>query len=343
VRRRLAAALLVLVAGCAKFPVSDEVKIEFRDDSTSVLVTAETTFELKPANDEIRARVENARASAQSGTDPWSLRFSRLTPDVERVTFQKDHGVLERVSHFASIPGDDLQRIFSDTNVTVDVLQGDGWRELRFYPGTSARATREQQRRFASELSIWSGSVAHYFTAIHHLYSYMNEKPGRARYLFAAVLHEQREDGSDPIVAEEEQPLVDDVEHAMDEIASRMDQQEGRAATFAEEADLVLNPFPARIVVNVPNDILSADGFSSQKDRTLTIEPVNLFSSIATLEGKWISPDPLAALLRDQTPTAESLAELPRRSTSVVPAASVADAIREQLARPKEYAVRWRD
>jgi hypothetical protein len=346
-QRRLAAALLpvllLLAGGCAKFPVSDEVKIEFRDDSDAVLVTAETTFDLKPANDVTRSRIESARASAQSGTDPWSLRFSRLTPELERLTYQKDHGVLERVTHVVSIPGDDLQRVFADTNVTVEVLRGDTWRELRFYPGTSTRATREQQRRFASELSTWSEAVARYFAATHHLYSYMNEKPGRARYLFAAILHEKREDGSDPLVSEEEQPFVDDVERAMDDLATRMDEQEGRASTFAEEADLVFNPFPARISVSVPTDILSTEGFTSPRDRTVVIEPVNLFASIAALEGKWITPDPLAALLRDQTPTAEGLAQMPRRSAALVSPTAVADAIREQLAKPKMYALRWRD
>ncbi len=341
--RKLAAALLLVAAGCAKFPVSDEVKIEFRSDTKSVLVTADTTFELKPSNDETRARIENARSAAQSGTDPWSLRFSRLTPELERVTWQKDHGVLERVTHFASIPDDDLQRLFADTNVTVDVISGDGWRELRFYPGTSSRATREQQRRFASQLTTWSGAVTRYFTAIDHLYTRMNENPGRARYLFAAILHEKREDGSDPVVTEEEQPFVDDVEEAMDDIAKRMDEQEGRASTFAEEADLVFNPFPAHISVSVPGDVLSTEGFGSQTNGTFLIEPVDLVASIAALEGKWITPDPLAALLREEIPTSEELAKMPRRSRTLVPAGSVAEAIREQLARPKAYAVRWRE
>ena len=340
---RHAAAFLLFAAGCAKFPVSDEVKIEFRNDTPSVLVTAETTFEMKPANDETRARIETARSAALSGTDPWSLRFSRLTPELERVSYQKDHGVLERVTRFASITDDDLQRIFSDTNVTVDVIHGDGWRELRFYPGTSSRATREQQRRFASQLATWSTAVARYFAAIDHLYTRMNENPGRARYLFAAVLHEKREDGSDPVVTKEEQPFVDDVEEAMDDIAKRMDEQEGRASNFAEEADLVFNPFPARISVSVPGDVMSAEGFGSQTNGTFVIEPVDLVASIAALEGKWITPDPLAALLREQTPSAEDLAKRPRRSTTLVPAGSVAEAIREQLARPKAYAIRWRD
>jgi hypothetical protein len=347
VKKLLAGGLLVValfIASCGKFPVTDEVRIEFADDGKSVDVTADTRFQLEAANDETRRRIEAARAAAQQGTDPWSLRLSHLTPESERVTWSRTRGALEGVTHSVRISDDDLQTVFADTNITVNVLHGDGWRELRFYPGTSARASREQQRRFASELSSWSTIVARYFAAIHRMYGYMDASPGRARYLFAAVMHEDREDGSPAIVAEEEQAYVDDVVNAMDEIAKRMDEQEGRATTFAEDADLVFNPFPARITVTVPGDILAAEGFPpGGKDRSLAIEPVDLFASIAALEGKWIAPDPLAAMLREQPPRSDEIAGMPRRSTALVPADDVARAIREQLARPKSYAVRWRE
>jgi hypothetical protein len=346
VKKRFAALLMLLmlfISGCAQFPVTDEVKIEFTTDRDVAIVTAETTFQLRPGSEEARKRIDTARAAVQSNTDPWSLRFSRLHPEVERVTHQTRGGVLESVTRVATIPDEELQQVFSDTSVTVEMVHGDGWRELRLYPGTSARATRDQQRRFAAELASWSTLVARYFTAVNRLYSYMNENPGRAQYLFAALMNEKREDGSPAVVKEEEQPLIDDVEHAMDDVGARMDEQEGRAATFAEEADLAYNPFPARVTISVPGDVLSTEGFNAPKDRTLVIEPINLFATIAGLEGKWISPDPLAAALREQQLTSQELAALPRRSAAFVPATSVADAIREQLARPKAYVVRWRD
>jgi len=342
-RRRITAVLMLVIAGCAQFPVTDEVKLEFSDDGQSVLVTADTTFQLKAANEATNRRIDAARAAAQQGTDPWSLRFSRLTPDSERVTWQKTRGALERVSRSVRIDHDDLQHVFGDTSVTVSVVAGDGWRELRFYPGTSNRATRDQQRHFASELTTWSGIVARYFVAIHRLYGYMDEHPARARYLFAAVMNENREDGTPPVVTEEEQPYVDEVLNAMEDIGGRMDEQEGRAASFAEEADLVYNPFPARVTIVVPGDVLAVEGFPTAKDHSLLIEPVSLVESIAALEGKWIAPDPLAAMVREQPLTSEALAEKPRRSVALVSATSVAEAIREQLARPRSYSVRWRE
>lgn len=342
-RRRVIAVLMVVIAGCAQFPVTDELKLEFSDDGQFVTVTATTRFQNRGANEETNRRIDAARAAALQGTDPWAIRFSRLTPRAESFASHKTRGALEQVSRSVEIETDDLQHVFGDTNVTLSVVAGDGWRELRFYPGASSRATREQQRHFASELSSWSASVARYFAAIHRLYTYMDDHPGRARYLFAVVLSENREDGEPPVVSEEEQPYVDDVVRAIEEIGARMDEQESRAATFGEEADLVNNPFPARVTIVVPGDVLASEGFASAKDRALVIEPVSLWQSIAALEGKWISPDPLAAMLREQPMRSEELAEKPRRSVALVPATSVEAAIREQLARPRAYSVRWRE
>jgi hypothetical protein len=132
--------------------------------------------------------------------------------------------------------------------------------------------------------------------------------------------------------------LVDHVEAAMDDIATMMDREQD-GVTFAEEADLIYNPFPARITIRVPGDVLSKEGF----EKELVIEPVDLFDVITSFEGKWISPDPLAELLREKRVPAGEMARHGFRSTKVVPASEIANAIREKMERPKSYAVRWRD
>lgn len=333
---------VVLLSACARAPVTEELTIEPARDGDLVRVTVTTSFTLRPANERVEARVQAARSAALAGTDPWGLRFSRLTPVDEEVSYARSRDVLERVTRTARIPADDLQRLFSDTTITVDVLRGEGWRELTFYPGSSTRATREQLRHFELELSQWGESVARYFSAVDALYAYLRKHPGRDRFLFAAWLDEKGPDGSPAVVREEEQHLVDAVRTAMEAIAARMDRDEGHAATFAEEADLIYNPFPARVTVRPPHNVLSSEGFSAGKDGALTIEPVDLFAAIAGLEGRWITPDPLAALLREEEVTAAQLAGVPRRSESIVSSGSVTSAIREQLAPPGRYSVRWR-
>lgn len=332
-RRVLAVAVLLIAAACAHPPVEDQVTIEPWADDT-VLITAQTKFEMKPANDLMKQRVESARAAALSGTDPWAIRFGALDPIQERLTILKDHGDLDRVTRAVRIKNDDLQQVFSDTNITADILRGEGWNELRFYTGSGGRATREQQRQFDAELAAWSEDVARYFTHIHHLYTYLNGNPERAQYVFAALLED------DAPVLEEEQPLVDAVLDSMANIADKLDAQEGRAATFGEEADLIFNPFPGRIIVRTPRDVISSEGFTKD-GKDVVIEPVNLAETIGSMQGTWISPDPLAALLRDQEPTAASLASAKRKSTAVVTGTEIVRALREQLTRPREYIVRW--
>ncbi|HEX2120772.1 MAG TPA: hypothetical protein VHL59_03945 [Thermoanaerobaculia bacterium] len=340
-RQRLLILAVVLAAACARPPVEEQVTIDFSGESDSVLVTAETHFTLQPRNDESRRRVEAARIAAQTNGDPWAVRVERLTPEEERVTFQRQRGTLESVTRAVRIPSGELPRVFSDVAMTMNVLRGDGWRELALYPGSSSRATREQQRHFDEQLASWSRAVARYFTAVHELYSYLDENPSREPYLFAAIVNEKASDGSDPVALEDEEPLVLAVVEAMQDIAMRMDEQEARAETFAETADLIFNPLPARMLVRVPGEVLHSEGFTkSQND--LVIEPIDLLAAVGRLEGRWISPDPLAALLREETPTAKQLAEMPRRSTAVVSASDVAAALREQLARPRTYVVRWR-
>jgi len=331
--------LLLVICACARVPVTEELTIEPDEERDTVVVTASTTFLLNAPNDQLREQVESARAAALSNTDPWSIRFARLsTPEEERVTYQKNRGALERVIRSARIPADDLQDLLSDTNITVDVVRGDGWRELAFYPGTAGRATREQQREVEAAIAKWSESVARYFAAVHHLYRYIDEHPSRDRDLFAALVGDGKEEVP---VTEEETLLADAVTQAMIAIAEEMDKQEGRAATLAEETDLVFNSFPARVVVRVPGDVISSEGFTA-KDRELVIEPVDLLAALGSLEGRWISPDPLAAILRDKEPTPEQLAAMPRKSEEVVSSGEIARAIREELARPRAYSVRWR-
>ena len=334
-RRRLLLALLLIVCACGRPPVQDEVTIQFGRDADFVSVTAETRFELQPKTPDAQKRVEAARDAAQHGLDAWTARFSRLAPESETVTMKRERGALERVTRSIVIPPDDLPRVFSDCAFTVFAKRG----ELTFYPGTSTRATREQQRRFDEELDAWSEDVTRYFRAVRVLYQYLDDQPGRAKYVFAALVAGKDEATT---VLEDEQPLVDAVLAAEEKVAERMDAQTGRAESFAEMADLLYNPFPARMVVRLPSAPYAVEGFT-KANNDVVIEPVELLKVVSGLEGRWISPDPLANLIRDEIPTPEQLAAMPRKAEPVTSAGDVAAALREQLVRPRVYTVRWRD
>lgn len=335
--RRLAPVVLaLLLAACTQPTVTDELTVTI-EKNDRVLITAQTTFNDVDITNEARLRaLEAARFAAMHGNDAWAARFGRVTAEDEEVTVRKHRGEIDRVTRTIRIPSNQIQQVFSDTNVTVTLLNGDGWRELAFIPGGSVRATREQRQHFDDALQKWSGAVARYFLAIDRLYTYLNVNTHRAPPIFAALLNSN----ADQTVAEEEQPLVDSVSAAMEEIASQMDSEgEGGGATFAEEADLIYNPFPARITIRVPGDVVSKEGFGEE----LVIERAELLEAVTALEGRWISPDPLALLLRDQSPRPEQLVQQGLRSRDVVHASEIATAIREQLARPRMYTVRWRE
>lgn len=340
-RRGLVLLALLTAAACTPAPIRNELTVAFGREGNTVTLTSETRFELRPRGTAVQKRVENARSAALSNTDEWAYRFARLEPMEEEVTFRREAGALESVRRSATIRAEDLQDFFTDMNVTVSLIRRDGVSELAFFPGTSGRATRELRQRFDRDLHDWSGAVARYFLAVDHLYSYMSEAPHRADVLFAALVEADSAEGTAALL-EDEAPLVDAVLAAMQDLAERIDEQNTRASTLAEETDLVLNPFPARVVVRLPGDPLAIQGFTLGRDGNPTIEPVDLVAGIVKLEGEWISPDPLAAILRDQIPSAKELAAMPRRSSPVISASEIANAIRESTTVAPQYSVSWR-
>lgn len=333
--RRLALLALIVLAACAPPPVSEDVTIEIEPEDSAV-ITAVTTYEMNARSATIRRRVDEARNAALTGTDLWGARFARIAPEFERVTFDRRSGVLESVTRVGRVAQRDIQPLFSDASLTISLIDGDGTRELSIYPGTSSRATREQRERFQRKMSAWSTDVARYFTALHHLYSYLDANPDRARYLFEALNRE----GSP--VTEDEQPLIEAVGDAMEAISRRLEVEEGDAYSFAEEADLVFNPFPARLTIRTPGEIIDAKGFEVE-GRDAVVEPINILKAIASLEGRWVSPDPLALLFRDEEIVVEDIAAMPRKSSAVVTASEIESALRERMKRASAYSVRWRD
>ncbi|MFL6248645.1 MAG: hypothetical protein ACJ74H_21660 [Thermoanaerobaculia bacterium] len=340
-RRFTPVVVALLFVACAQPPVDDEVTVAIEKNDRA-LITAQTTFNDADIKSEARLRIlEAGRFAALHGNDPWSARFGRVTAEDEETTVQKHLGELDRVTRSVRIPVSQLQQVFSDTNITVNVLDGEGWRELSFIPGGSIRATREQRKHFEDALQTWSAAAQRYFAAVHLLYTYLHFNKQRAPGIFANLMSDSpRADAPAFVLTEEEELLVNHVTAAMEEVATMMDQEEeGGGTTFAEEADLIYNPFPARMTVRVPGDIVSRDGFGKE----LVIEPIDLYDVITSLEGKWISPDPLAELLRERRITSADMARQEFRSTNIVQASEIADAIREKMERPKMYVVRWRE
>src|SRR6185369_7568673 len=88
--------------------------------------------------------------------DNWEYRFNHVAPSSERITYEKAHGEVATVEHSALIANEDLQKFFSDVDMTIRYSQADGINELVIYPATSTRATREERDEFQRRVQVAS-------------------------------------------------------------------------------------------------------------------------------------------------------------------------------------------
>ncbi len=339
-KRIFAAALAALFAvACDPVP-RHTLTLTFNDSGDRVTIESSTTLpSLKDAKD--RAAVERLRDDLLAGRDEWALRFQHAAPEHDRVVFDRNSGQLDAVQHSATINAEDLQKFFFDLPITTKVLRGEGWVELAIYPGTSDRATRQDRDDFEKKLSQGAGAARRYINAMRVLYEYLDEHPHRAEEVFYAVFRDKDDEKSHPVLlTKDEFPLVDAVREAIDAIL-----EVDWGGDLSREADAVSNPFPATIVVHTPTEPTLVEGFTREK-HGLTIQPRRLLDAIGALEGRWISPDPLAIALHAPSGTTTEqfvakLAAAKRHAEPVVGFSEVLAGLTEQLKPADRYRVRF--
>lgn len=338
--RRAVAAVCLFLTGCVT--IDDQLLIDCDTrDRDVVRLTASTQLSSDtPRNDAVRARLSETRELLLSGLDPWSQRFARAAPLTERQTWDRNAGVLTRAEHSGTIAADSLQRFFGDLPVTVQLTRAEGYGELTIYAGASTRATRAQREHFTRTLEVWSAAASRYFIAVHHLYDYLNANPQRARNAFTQLF---ADDETVVALNDEEAALITAVRAAMSELSEWERSEEKESYTIAEEADLVLNPFPAEITVHTGGEITAMEGFVKRDSQRVAIPRPSLLDALASLEGKWIAPDPFAAAIKaDKDPVnVDALAAAPRKSLPLVPPPEIAAALSGAMKPAPRYRVRW--
>lgn len=341
-RSALAALALFLGACGMRGPVASRVTIAPSDDPNRLAITVTTDIDSHTAGPAMEARVREIRESLLAGRDEWSPRFAAVPAEAERVLFDRKYGLLRHVEHSATISPDDLQRFFADTGMTLNLTRGEGWTELAIYPGASTRATRTQREHVDKTLAAWSADAARYFNAVDRLYLFLAQHPQRAEGIFDMLLGDRQRP-----LDEEEQALVDTVTDAMDRVTSRLQAEEADAITLDEEFDLVYSPFSAEVAVHTPRDIVQLEHFEKRATDLAVIHRAGILDAMSALEGRWLSPDPLAILLRTgqtddaKLPSPAAVAALPRRSTSALTASEVQKAVIDELRPASVYRVRW--
>ncbi|MGZ8829222.1 MAG: hypothetical protein ACXW2Q_02465 [Thermoanaerobaculia bacterium] len=334
-------AVLLLAACGMRDPIRNTMTIEPDDDRRRVTVSMRIEIGPDTEDRSENGRLAEARASIVNGRDPWTARFASLNAESARVIYEKSYGTLRRAEWSAKIPTEDLQRFLAETG-TVQMTDGERWTELAFYPTASTRATRQQREHVLAAMRTWATDAVQYFRALDRLYSYLDRQPHRATPVFTILLSDQEQIST----IEEEDALIKAVTEAMGAIIDHVNQAKQQGMTLDEEFDLVFNPLPAEIVLHLPAPIISSDGFERRDERTVAIPRAGLIDAIASLEGRWATPDPLAIIARasdtnSNGPTAEDVAAIKRHSTPAVTVDEVEKALAARLRPAGAYRVRW--
>jgi len=285
---------------CFDAPVRESLRLRFLPGGSAVVTSS---VEIDPSagagNAALERRLAAARRDLLEGTDPWGARFAALAPAAERYSWEKLGGELRTVSRSALVtePGG-LTPFFADSSLRVlyEVRKEEGTAELSIAPGLSARATRKQRQEMQKLLERWSGEIAGYLAATGKLYAYAEAHPDRARVCFSALFNELLPEGERKGLGEptkEEKDLLEDVGDAMQKVWDVLLVPTGEEYSPDEISHLVYDPFPARLTVTLPGPPLAVEGFEKGPDGKLSVPGLGLWNALRSLEGRWLSPDPV--------------------------------------------------
>ena len=338
-RRIAAAALCAMLLLSCEPAIRRVVMLTFNDAADLVTISASTILGTAKEGTAEARQIADERAALLGGTDEWSVRFANAEPESDRVILQRKRGELQSLEHVASINPDNLQKFFFDTHITVTFARGEGWAELTVYPGTSDRATRQQSEAVERMLDIYSHRAAHYFQTIRGMYAYLDSKPRRAEDMFEALFRTEKDPPAR--VSEDEEKIVNGVRDAIDAmVADNPD-----TATLDRDFDAVFNPFPAELKISVQGNITELEGFARLPDRVVAVKMPTALEAVSMLEGRWITPDPIAASAaapeKASSEIAAALAAARRHTEPVATASDIATALMEKMRPAPRYRVRW--
>ncbi len=357
-RRRIFAVLLCLVfASCFEPPVREGLHLRFLLNG-AVVATSRVEISADPStkNPALARRLAETRQALLEGSDAWGERFAVTNPAAERFGWEKRMGDLRAATRSAVImEPEGLEALFGDTAVGVAYrIDADrGVAELTLAPGPAARATRRQREEMDETLETWSAALAEYLEAGGDLYAHLERQPERARtcfgLLFDEVMDEQELESLDE-PTDEEVAIVTRLDEAMRHVTDVLLVPEKAEYSPDEVSHLVYDPFPARLTVKLPGPPLEMEGFQADRGGSLVVAGLGLWESLRSLEGRWLSPDPVLFYVASARQGKEAKIDLDsfvRRPRQAAPphhfpaAEEVRAAIEERLRPAPLYRVSW--
>ena len=339
----------MLAAGaCLAPPVEEKVDLFLLPEGTVVSCSVAVRNSPDVKNNELAAeRLDQLRAALVAGEDPWAARFARLEALADRQIVDRLDGQVGEVRRLALLrESEDLVRFFHDTPLRVEWAANDEWTELSISPGQPDRATGQQARMFRQKLQAWSEGTSIYVKRLGALWDYLDEHPDRARAALAPLLPgKDRGEPEDGEPSEEEAALVDAVQDALGGLAVFFQIEEDEAWSASELASIVRDPFPAPMRIRFAGNLVLLDGFDRLGEDAVGVPPLDLGEAVRRLEGQWISPDPLVALLDSPNTHDEfdvpAFARRPRTLSHVPSPSEVREATEAVLTRAPLYRLRF--
>jgi len=350
----LAGITLLFLSSCFDPPVREDLKLRFLPNGAVVATSTVRITDPDDSNPALARRLAEIRRDLLEGTDAWSARFSAAEAAAERFSWEKRLGSLRSATRSAVFAEPKaLESFFRDTAVsaTYSIDPERGVAELAIVPGVSTRATRRQLEDTERTIEDWSAAIAEYLEAGRSLYAYLEGHPDRARAcmgtLFAERLNEEQAKGLEELTPEEEK-RVGRLDEAMRGVLKVLAVPSGGAYSPDEVSHLVYDPFPARLTVKLPGAPLEIEGFLPGKDGAFTVPSPGLWEALRSLEGRWLSPDPVLFYVESAQREGNDKVDLdaflakPRRAASLPSAKEVRSAIEARLKPAPLYRASWK-
>jgi len=354
-RVAVAVLLSLLLTGCFEPPVSESVYLKFLSSSDGVVVGA--TVQLGSVRDfqdsaAARARIEAMQRDLAEERDPWSRRFRRLEPALERLVWDRAEGSLTRLTRraYAEDP-ETLRAFFGDSLIEARFSAKESERELTLVAGSGSRASRSQREDLRGAMDPWMEALGRYLQAGSDLYLFLEKNPGQAPQAFEAVFGDgngaadANRSARDTGASSEATALAKRLKDSLEEVLMAFQVGADSGISLEELSSLVYDPFPAPLTVQVPGKVLEVEGFRTGEQGLLEAGGASLLATLKALEGKWIDPDPLLtefrALQSGAAVDAQAFARRPRRRSAPPTATELRHRVEEALTGPQLYRVRW--
>ena len=347
-RATLAVVVCVATSSCFEEPVREHLHLMLPAGEVVVVTAVEEVAgpEVAGSNRRLADRLDEARVEIERGWDRWRPLFEQLEPVADRTVVERVDGHTRRSVYSGVVARfEPVASLLSRVGLAAVLEAGGPIHELQLSPAGSPPATWNERQEVERRLDEWSEVVASYLAGAADLYDYLDRRPDRAVPCLSHIF-DRHGAGSAPLEAQEEE-LVVALKDRIEAVTEVLVVGGEEAYSLNELSRRAFDPFPTRLTLTVVGEILESEGFVDH-DGTLERPSVDLWSALATLEGRWIAPDLVTAMAApgpehlQPEPDPATFAGLPRSHAPPPDGSDVAAEIRSRLAPPDLHRVRWR-